>query len=216
MEPRNLMVHAVIAIVEGPPAEELSGEIPRMIHGMVNVTAVVLQVVDTDDSPRCCEMRQIPIEKHPLPVQEQQCDGDADEHRSFNMELPSPGRIALSHRLNESPFAFQYRRRHGEEKEQDVQKVPAEPHLRRTHHISGTLDEFVVTEIMSGHEGADRVSVGQSKDDLKDFVESFPAEDGAVDCVMGDHRANPSHGAQGGDEPDGAPKWWVQYPGRYQ
>lgn len=91
------MVHAVETVVKGKPIQHLAGEVACMIIGVIHVAAVVLPVVDADDTPNTVMVRNKNENDEGFPVQIDQYALCGKKHDEFGYILPVPRWFLFAH-----------------------------------------------------------------------------------------------------------------------
>lgn len=178
----------MVPVVEGPPVDECTYEVPGVIILVIRVAAVMLDKVDANDSPGSVGVRDKHVEQELLPVDDQKDCLDPKEENCLNHHLIKPRGTLFSHRLGVVPFRFNDRPANNAREQQLVQEIPAKPCLCGAHDVFSSLRMDVVTQIVAWHIGAYLVTVGKRQQHLKYPVKRAAIEHRYVNRVVRNHR----------------------------
>ena len=90
MQARLRVVHPVESVVEVKPVEHPSDEVARVVVGVLDVAAVMPEVVHGRDAPHGAEMRHEHEKKCLLPIQDGERDLDAPGQKDLDVALRIP------------------------------------------------------------------------------------------------------------------------------
>mmetsp|Transcript_48374 Transcript_48374/g.125435 ORF Transcript_48374/g.125435 Transcript_48374/m.125435 type:complete len:213 (+) Transcript_48374:603-1241(+) len=190
------MMNGVVSVVQSYPVQGLAGKVPggvsngldvnSLLHSALfnNITAVVLEKIDSDNTVLAPEVGSVDEQKILPPVQIGKEDFESYHNKVLNGALYTVRASILQLLPQIADVSLQHSRGNSRLEKKQVQEVPAMLNLLSSHDITRSLSMLVVRQVMSGHIRADRMPVRETQEHLKDLVQSPVGKDAAMHGVV--------------------------------